>query len=89
MSEERYVRMSDGLVMTLPRFATKGYGFVNIEPEEALELAAKLVESTRRVVERQSLAKARLDVTLGSLHRLSKSVKAVKEFGIGEERGKE
>ena len=84
MSEERYVRMSDGLVMTLPRSAIKGYGLVGIEPEDALALAAKLVEGTRRSTGGQTLAKVRVDVTLDSLRRLSEAIKAVKEFGIHE-----
>ena len=84
MSDERYVRMSDGLVMTLPRFATKGYGLVELEPEEALELATKLVWSTRKFAGRQSLAKARAEVTLGSLQRLSEAIKAIRDYGITE-----
>ena len=84
MSDERYVRVSDGLAMTLPRSATESYGLVSLEPEEALALAAKLVEGTRRVAGRQTLAKVRAELALGSLRRLSEAVKAIKEFGIGD-----
>ena len=71
--------MSDGLALELAPDALRSYSLVDLTPEEALSLAAKLVARVRPAVSGLTIGPVRVDVTLGAIHRLGEVVQHFRE----------